>query len=190
MGLSLAASEALLVSKTRAWFSFCCLVLKSTGDSLPLFVCWRFWVVEHFNVFEHVLPCIVASWVCAATYPFPFQQLEEAFCDRVVMTVPTAAHAGLQVVPGQEQLPLAAGELRSLIGMDHHHCLRFAPPDGRKLGLQRQVGRHAGLCGPADHAPREEINHNCQIKPALMGLDIGDVCHPDLVGPINCELPV
>lgn len=45
---------------------------------------------------------------------FPLEQLEEAFRDRIVMAVSAAAHAGIQIVLAQEQLPLAAGELRSL----------------------------------------------------------------------------
>lgn len=56
--------------------------------------------------------------------------------------------------------------------------------------MQRQVGRHAGLRGPADYAAREQINHDRQIQPPLVGPDMGDVCHPDLVWRINLELPI
>lgn len=37
-----------------------------------------FRVVEHFDVFEHVLSCGFTGWVCAPPDPFPFQKLEEA----------------------------------------------------------------------------------------------------------------
>jgi hypothetical protein len=47
-----------------------------------------------------------------------------------------------------------------------------------------------GLCGPADHTPREEVDDDRQIQPALVGLDVGDVGHPDLVGRIDFELAV
>ena len=94
-------------------------------------------VVEYLDVFEDVLPSFFAGLVCAVADAFPLQELEEAFRDRIVMAVPAAAHAGLEIVLAEEQLPLAAGELRSLVRMDHHLCLGLPPPDGRKQGLQR-----------------------------------------------------
>jgi hypothetical protein len=74
--------------------------------------------------------------------------------------------------------------------VDRHFGLWLAPPDSREKGLQRQVGRHAGLGGPTDHAAREQIDHDRQIQPAFVGLDVGDVRHPDLVGRIDLELPI
>ena len=38
--------------------------------------------------------------------------------------------------------------------------------------------------------PREEVDDDRKKQPALVGLDVGDVCHPDLVGRIHLELPV
>jgi hypothetical protein len=110
------------------------------------------WVIEHLDVVEHVLPCCFPGQVGAAADAFPLQEMEEAFGHRIVMAVPGAARARLQIVLAQEHLPLAAGELRPLVGVDHHLGLRLSPPDGRKQGLQREVGRHAGLRGPADDA--------------------------------------
>lgn len=77
-------------------------------------------VVEHLDIVEHVLPCGFSGQVCAATDAFPLQELEEAFGYCVVVTVSAAAHAGFQIVLAKEHLPLAAGELRSLVGVDHH----------------------------------------------------------------------
>lgn len=82
---------------------------------------------------------------------------------RVIVTIPTSAHAGLQVVLAEKHLPLAAGELRSLIRMDHHLGLWFVTPYGAQQGLQREIGRHARLSRPSDHAPRKQINDDRQI---------------------------
>lgn len=68
----------------------------------------------------------------ASAEAFPLQELEEAFRDRSVMAVPAAAHAGLQIVLTEEQLLVAAGELRSLVRMDHHLGLGIAPPNDCK----------------------------------------------------------
>ena len=35
---------------------------------------------------------------------------------------------------------------------------------------------------PADHAARKQVDDDTQIQPALVGLDVGDVGHPDLIG--------
>ncbi len=95
-----------------------------------------FWIVEHLDVLEHILPRDHSGQACAAPDAFALQQLEEAFRDCVVMTVAPSAHAGIQIMPAERRVPLAAGDLRSLIGMDHHPGLGLAPPDGGEQGLQ------------------------------------------------------
>ncbi len=66
--------------------------------------------------------------------------------------------------------------------MDHDLASGLSSPDGHQQGLQRQVRGHAGLGGPADDTAREQIDDDTQIQPALVGLDVGDVGHPDLIG--------
>ena len=48
-------------------------------------------VVEHLDVIEHVQPCLFARSVGLAAYPLPLEQIEEAFCYRVVVAVPAPA---------------------------------------------------------------------------------------------------
>lgn len=86
-------------------------------------------VVKHLYVVEHVLPFGVAREICLPPYPFPFQELREALSDSIVMAITTPAHAGVQVVFAKEGLPLCAGELRTLDGMDHHLLFWCAPPN-------------------------------------------------------------
>ena len=64
-------------------------------------------VAEHLDVIEHILPCSVARQV----YPSPFQELEEALSNTIVMTIPTSTHTGYQIVFTEERLPLFAGKL-------------------------------------------------------------------------------
>jgi hypothetical protein len=54
--------------------------------------------------------------------------IEKAFSDGTVAAESPSAHAGFQIVLSKEQLPLAAGEMPSLLGMDHHLILSFVPP--------------------------------------------------------------
>ena len=69
-----------------------------------------FWVVEHLDVIEHVLPCGLPGLVCASADALSLEELEEAFRYCIVVAVAAAAHAGLQIVLGKEHLPFAAGE--------------------------------------------------------------------------------
>lgn len=67
------------------------------GDSMPLFVCLRFGS-EHLNVLEHVMSSVVSCQVDLTPDAFPFQKLEEALGDGIVMAVAASAHAAFQVV--------------------------------------------------------------------------------------------
>ena len=75
-------------------------------------------VVEHLDVIEHVLPCSAQCGVGPSPDSFPFQKMKEAFCHRIVMTIPAPAHARIQIVFAQKRLPSLAGELSALIGMN------------------------------------------------------------------------
>ena len=103
------------------------------------------WVVEQLDVFEHVrsggFPCLV----CASSDPFAFQQLKEAFSNRVVMTVASSAHTGFKVMLVQERLPFPAAELRAVIGVHRNPVFRLSAPDSHQQGLQGEVRRHARL---------------------------------------------
>lgn len=96
-------------------------------------------VIEHLDIFEDVLPCGLTGGVGFPPDPFPLQQLEKALSHSVIMAVATAAHAGFQIVLTPESLPLAAGILRTLVGVNGG----LAPPDRHQQGLQSQVGCHA-----------------------------------------------
>lgn len=54
----------------------------------------------------------------------------------MILALAAAAHACVQIVQAEEHLPRAAGERRSLGGVDHHLGLRFASPDGREQRMQ------------------------------------------------------
>lgn len=56
------------------------------------------WVVEHLDIIEHILPCYVTCELCPPPYPVAFQQPEEAFSHCFVITIPTPAHTGAQIV--------------------------------------------------------------------------------------------
>jgi hypothetical protein len=46
------------------------------------------------------------------------------------------------------------------------------------------------LHGPPNNAPRKQIDDDCEIKEALVGADVGDICDPELVRSVDIELSV
>jgi hypothetical protein len=100
-------------------------------------------VIKHLDIFEDVLPCDLIRSVGFPPDLLALQQLEKALGNSIIMTVAAAAHAGFQIVLTQESLPLAAGILRTLIGMS------VTVP----LGLRRQTA----------------ISKACKAKSVVMG---------------------
>ena len=46
---------------------------------------FSFRVVEHFDVVEHILPCFCAGFIEPSAYPLPFEQVEEALGNGIVI---------------------------------------------------------------------------------------------------------
>ena len=147
-------------------------------------------VVEELDVVEHVAPGFFAGFVFLAPDALAFEQVEEAFGDCIIPTVPPAAYAWGQVVLFEELFPLVAGELRALIGMNKDLGFGLAPPDGHEQGLQRQVGVSPTLHRPTNDTSGKQIDHHREIQKPFVGADVGDVCDPKLVRCINIELSV
>lgn len=59
---------------------------------------FAFWVIEHFDVIEDVLCGLLAGFVCAAANALAFEQIEEAFCNGIVVTITASAHLLFDVV--------------------------------------------------------------------------------------------
>ena len=59
-------------------------------------------IVEHLNVVEYILPRVVSGFVVFAPDSFALQEVEEAFCNSVVVTISSAAHAVFEIVVFEE----------------------------------------------------------------------------------------
>ncbi len=88
------------------------------------------WVLEHLDIIEHIAPGSFPGWIDSPLDPFTLEELEEAFCHGVVVSVSPTAHASLQVIGLQKALPVRATELAALVRMYHDNPLGFPPPDG------------------------------------------------------------
>src|SRR5690606_15315978 len=81
-------------------------------------------VVEHLDVLEHVLAGGVAARIDSASNALALEQLEEALGHRVVVAVPTPAHARHQTVSLQEGLPVVTAVLAALVRVDNDFMCR------------------------------------------------------------------
>src|SRR5690606_40227117 len=90
----------------------------------------------------------------------------------------------------QERLPIAAGELTALVGVDHHARSRLATPCRGDQRLQHQIAGHRRCRGPAHDLARIQVHHCRQEQPALVSANVGDVRDPDLVRGLWREVPV
>lgn len=86
-------------------------------------------VVERFDIIEDVGLGQISGFVEAFLYVFFLQAREERFDHRIIPTVATPAHTGLEVVGDAEASPVVAAELGALIGVHEYTTLRFSPPD-------------------------------------------------------------
>ena len=64
-----------------------------------------------------------------------------------------------------------------------------APPRHGQRVLD-QARLHVRLQAPTHHLTVEQVDDCCQVQPALVGLDVGDVATPELVGPLGVEAPL
>ena len=85
-------------------------------------------VIEHLDIVEDVGACVAARGIDLSAHALALEKLEETLGDGVVVAVASPAHATDQVVLAQEDLPLVAGELTALIGMNHDRRMRLAAP--------------------------------------------------------------
>ena len=72
---------------------------------------FAFRVIEHFDVVEDVLSGLLAGFICSTPDAFPFEQVEEALSDRIVMAIPAPAHRVFDIVGPQKRRPVLAGVL-------------------------------------------------------------------------------
>lgn len=139
-------------------------------------------VVEHLDVVEDIAAGQTPGWVDLAPDALALEQLKEALGHSVVMAVAAAAHAGDQVVALEEVLPLMAGELTALIGVQRDRRFGFAPPDGHQQRSQHQISVDATAHRPTNHLARVQVQHHSQVQPAFVRADVDDIGDPDLIG--------
>ncbi len=97
------------------------------------------------------------------------------------------AVAGVQVAAvGREG---AGGVLRAAVAVKDDARVGPAVREGHVQRVGDQVGAQVVGDRPADDGPRVQVDDGGQVRPALPGLDVGDVAAPARVGPLGGEVP-
>ena len=105
------------------------------------------------------------------------------------MAVTASAHAAFQVVRLKKIIPVMAGKLTALIGMDQHLVFRITPPYRHHQGIQNKLLRHSGSHCPTNDTAREQVHNGRQIQPAFVRADIRDVGYPRVIRSVRVKLP-
>ena len=91
---------------------------------------------------------------------------------------------------GQLVLEGPRGILGALIVVKNQSSrLRLFFPDRLLQCIDHQILPHGGGHGPTNHSPSEDIQDNGQEEKALLGGDVGDVAHPELMGRAGFKNP-
>lgn len=116
---------------------------------------------------------------------FTFEAAEEVFSNSVVIGVALAGHA-LAESKIDQTLPVSAGSvLDAAIGVKDEALGWAAPANGHSKSGKGEIGINPVGEGIADDLFGTEIFDGGQIKPALVGRDVGDIANPGLVGSVK-----
>ena len=74
------------------------LPFKFDGRQHPTLTMFSFWIIEELDVIKYILPSQLAGGIGFPPDPFPFEKLEKALRNGIVVTVTSAAHTGFQIV--------------------------------------------------------------------------------------------
>ena len=139
-------------------------------------------VVEDFDEVEDFGPGVSVAGEPAAVDQLQFEGAPEAFHGGVVVAVAPAAHGGDQAGRLQCRPEVAGGVLDAAVGVEDQTGWGLAVQDRHGEGGEDESRVDGVAHGPTDDPAAVEIEDAGEIKPTLVGGDVGDVGDPDLVG--------
>src|SRR5689334_7590892 len=147
-------------------------------------------VVENLQVLEEIRASFGARRPGALRDELDLQGREEAFGHGVVPAVTAAAHAARDPVRCEAALVLRARILTPAIRMVEQAAGGLAARESHGERVDSELAGYPRARRPADHAPREQVEDDDQVEPALERPQIRDVADPDRVRGCRRELPI
>ena len=146
-------------------------------------------VVESLDVIEDVAASLSSRTEREVIEPLSFDRMEEALGKGVVQAIAGAAHAAADAVAVEEILVVRATVLRSAVAVMNESRRWPTRSQGDPQGLKGQGVTDAIGGGPADDAPREDIDDDGEKEPALASTDLRDVGDPESIRPVGSKVP-
>src|SRR5471032_3130172 len=133
------------------------------------------------------LACLPRS---TAMYQFCLVQAVDGLGQRVIIAVALTAHRGLNAGLRQTLAVADGNVLRAPVAMMNQGVVTLGLAGVQRLlqGIKDEVGAHRTADTPAHDAPGKDINHKGHIDKALPSRDVGEIRHPELIGPLCFEL--
>ena len=163
-----------IVSADRAFFELCGAEVVERGMAPN-------GVVEAVDVAGNVACRVGAGEEGGSPDQLGFQRLEERLDHGVVVTVALARHRDADAVAAQLGLVIDRAVLAAAIGMVDQPLGRTPHGESGLQGSDRQPAVQAVADRPADDPPREQVDDDGEIDPALPCPHVGDVDAPLLV---------
>jgi len=124
--------------------------------------------------------------------PLHLQRAEQRFAAGVIPTVAATAHRRGDAVVFEQIPEVFTGVLAAAVAMKNQPRLlagmTFEPRHAQRV--DDDIAGHVLAHRPTHDLTAEQVDHHGQEQPALVGSDVGDVTHPDLVRRGHRELAV
>ncbi len=113
---------------------------------------------------------------------FDFEGAPEAFHGGVVVAVALPAHGRKELGLGQSGSKISGGVLDTAIGVEEQLGSWLAVLERHVERGHDQRGVDPFAHGPTDDLSAVKVKDAGEVKPTFLGLDVGDVGDPDLIG--------
>ena len=139
-------------------------------------------VVEGLDVIEEGGLGLSACEELAPVDELEFEAVPEALHGGVVIAVAPATHGGDQAGTRHCGSILGGGVLNPPVGVEQQFGWMTAMEQGHCESIHDEWGIDTITHGPADHFAAVKIQDPCEEEPAFLGVDVGDIRDPDLIG--------
>src|SRR6267378_396011 len=145
-------------------------------------------VVKCFDELSDVTSRILFCFVFVEIYFLGLECFHEALHCRIVIRIALAAHADGDAAALKNLHILFAGVLAAAIGMVNQSWLNRAHFKGLLQRAYSQLGMQRTRQCPSDSLASKQIQQHCHIHKPSHQAHIGDVCCPDLVRSLDCQV--
>ena len=145
-------------------------------------------VIEPVDISGHGVFGLLAELPCNCPDQLCLDGLEVRLHHRVVVAVAAPTHRDRDAPSAEQRLIVYRAVLRPTVGMMDQSRRGVAGHQSTAQGFDREISLQAVTRRPANDAPREEVENDGEVEPALCRPDVGDVRPPFPVWAVRREV--